>query len=91
MKIVDLVVSLAVTAGAVGSAYLAIDVPEVLAQTTEVAQAASCRMVTSALVAHLGEHGSGPADLADLQPYVDRDLTGYSLVDGQVSGPGCHS
>jgi hypothetical protein len=88
-KLVELAVSLAVTTGAAVTAYAAVDVPAVTATTTAVAQATTCRTVTAAAIAYAAEHDTAPVAIIELRPYLSGDLTGYQLIDGLPSGPGC--
>lgn len=89
MRIVKLTLALSVLAGSASSAYAGIDIPGVIEETTGVAQSATCRTISSAILAYATDHDTPPRSITDLRPYVDGDLTGYALVEGKVTGPGC--
>ena len=89
VKLTELVVTLVLTTGLAGAMSKAIDVPARVASATAVAERVDCRMVESAIVAYGADHDAPPAQIADIQPYLRGDISGYRLTAGTPVGPGC--
>jgi hypothetical protein len=45
--------------------------------------------VDQAVLAYATVHDAPPKRIADLQPYLRGDISGYRLVRGRATGPGC--
>ncbi len=91
MRVIESVVVLAVTLGAVASAANGMDVPVMTEQARRVAAQETCRSVELAVVAFAGERGHPPADIGQVRAYLRGDVSAYRIVDGAADGPGCGS
>lgn len=89
MNLIELALAAALTAGAAVAASDALDLPVLRATAEAVASTATCRSIEAAIVAYTAEHDAPPADIAELEPYVRGDLSGYRIAAGTPAGPGC--
>lgn len=81
--------SAAVTLSVAGVSYSAFNPDRAERQAREVAAAATCRTVDSAIVAYVALHDAPPAGIGDLAGFVKGDITAYRIVGGMAAGPGC--
>ena len=78
-----------ITVSIAGLSYAAFHSDVLTGRAQSVADAATCRALDQAVLAYLAEHERMPDAVADIRPYVRGDLTGYRLVRGRLTGPGC--
>ncbi len=89
VRLIEAAVTLAVTLGTTATGLTAFDPQDRLSGVREIADRAGCRTVEAAVAAHLAAHDALPGSITDLAPYVRGDVSGYRLVRGVVTGPGC--
>lgn len=89
MKVTELAVGVALVLGTTGTAWAALDLPRLRADATTVAARASCRTVDTAIVAYTVDHDAPPVEIAQVEPYVLGDVSGYRIAGGVAAGPGC--
>ncbi len=89
MKLTELVVSLALATGTAGAMSTVLDVPALVAGATSVSERAGCRTVETAIAAYAAEHDAPPVRIADVRPYLRGEVSGYRVVGGVATGPGC--
>ncbi|WP_412750430.1 hypothetical protein [Krasilnikovia sp. M28-CT-15] len=65
------------------------DVQGLTRSAEAVAQRADCRTVDEAIVAYYAEQGDVPQRVADIQRFVQGDISAYRIRDGRAAGPGC--
>ena len=89
MHLVNVAMAAAVTLSVAGVSYSALDPERLENQARDVAAAASCRTVDTAIVAYVAANDRPPAAITDLAGYVKGDITAYRIVNGTAAGPGC--
>ena len=89
MNVSEVAITAAITASVAGAAYVALNPREAVRSTETVAEAASCRAVEQAILAYEIAHGTAPARITQLTPYVRGDISAYRIVRGAPAGPGC--
>ena len=89
MQISEVALAAAITVSIAGVSYAAFSPGELKEGTQVVADRATCRTATAAVLGYLAQHDTLPSTVADLKPFVDGDLTRYTIVNGKISGPGC--
>jgi hypothetical protein len=79
----------AVTLSVAGVSYSAFNPDRAEKQAREVAAAATCRTVDSAITAFVAVHDEPPRAIGELAEYVKGDISAYRIVKGVAAGPGC--
>ncbi|BFU44459.1 hypothetical protein KRMM14A1004_26960 [Krasilnikovia sp. MM14-A1004] len=85
----ELAMAAAITVGVGGASYAAMDVQGLTRSAEAVAERATCRAVDEAIVAYYAQEGKVAQRLAELQPFVQGDISAYRIRDGRAAGPGC--
>ncbi|MEU8239599.1 hypothetical protein AB0C07_15255 [Actinoplanes missouriensis] len=89
MRLMETVVTAALTVSVAGVSYAAF-IPEKLESDVRVvAEAATCRTVDTAIVGYLSVNGVAPTSTAQLAGWVKGDISAYSIDNGVAVGPGC--
>jgi hypothetical protein len=78
-----------ITLGTVASAAMTMDVPAMSKDAQATVSLANCRQVNTAILAFYAERQAQPTSLADVDPYVQGDISAYRVVRGKAVGPGC--
>lgn len=89
MHLTHVAVAAAVTVGAAGVSYAALNPDRLERQARVVANQATCRTVESAIVAYVAVHDEPPTSVAQLAGFVDGDISRYRVAGGRAAGPGC--
>ena len=89
MNLSEVAVAAAITVSVVGISYAALNSGVLAGRAQSVADTATCRALDQAVSAYAVDHGVQPMRIADVQPYVQGDVSGYRLVHGRAVGPGC--
>ena len=79
----------AITISIAGVSYATLNTDAAAEKARTVAAQADCRAVDTAIVAYLADTDAAPHVIADVEPYVRGDISGYRIVDGLAAGPGC--
>ncbi|MEU4562983.1 hypothetical protein AB0F72_31770 [Actinoplanes sp. NPDC023936] len=89
MRLMETVVTVALTVSVAGASYAAF-IPEKLeGDVRAVAAAATCRTVDTAIVGYMSVNGVAPTSTTQLTDWVKGDISAYSIEDGVAAGPGC--
>jgi hypothetical protein len=78
-----------ITLGTVASAAVTMDIPAMTRQAQSAVDQVNCRQVDTAILAYVAERQKQPVSVADVQPYVQGDISAYRILRGRVTGPGC--
>ncbi|MFI5934438.1 hypothetical protein [Actinoplanes sp. NPDC051494] len=89
VNLTEVAMAAAITLSVAGVSYAALNNGDATRQAEEVAAAADCRAVETAIVGYVAQYGTTPTRTAQLTPFVDGDITAYRIVRGRASGPGC--
>jgi hypothetical protein len=79
----------AITVSVAGVSYAAFHDPALTGSVQATAARATCHTVNEAIVAYLALNDRPPRVIADLNPFVNGDITTYRIEQGVAAGPGC--